>query len=396
MEYLLSVTFTSSFLYNVVLALMKPLLRLRQRSVFNILPGCTLLLMLAVSQTASPPPRVQCTSTQNYQRTLGLYITSLREKLDAGSKFLLQADFDESKVMANISRPDSPISITPERQVALTFDDLPAMGPLPNGTTRLEIAKNIISALRAAHAPLVYGFVNARILQDEPASLGVLREWRAAGFPLANHTFSHMDLHTNSVEDFERDILANESMLAAWMHDEDWHWLRYPFLREGDTPEKHRAVLAFLEGRGYKIAEVTISFGDYAYNAPYARCLAHKDPLGIEELKKEYLRGAADSLEYSSVLAKAVFGREIKHVMLLHIGSFETVMLPHLLELLRDRGYRLITLPEAHGDPAYAMHPDLDGKWEGSFLDQFVSARHLSVPADLTSKHLADLEAVCR
>jgi peptidoglycan/xylan/chitin deacetylase (PgdA/CDA1 family) len=371
-------------------------LRLRQRRFFETLPGCVLLVTLAVPPLASPPS-VRLTSEQDHRRMLGiLRSTSLREAPDAAPKSPNHANFNESTEVANLSLPD-PLDLTaPTPQVALTFDDLPLLGPLPNGMTRVEIARKIIRALQAAHAPSVYGFVNAKALQTEPASEQVLREWRAAGFPLANHTFSHMDLNANSVENFEHDILANESTLAAWMRDGDWHWLRYPFLREGNTSEKHRAVLAFLKEHGYKTAQVTISFGDYAYNDPYARCLANRDHQGVEHLKKEYLRGAAESLEHSSVLAKAVFGRDIKHVLLLHIGSFESVMLPHLLDLLKERGYRLVTLPEAQSDPAYAMHPDLDGNWEGSFLDQFVRARHLSVPADLTNPRLVDLDAVCR
>jgi peptidoglycan/xylan/chitin deacetylase (PgdA/CDA1 family) len=281
-------------------------------------------------------------------------------------------------------------------EVALTFDDLPVHGSLPNGMTRVDIAKGIITALQSAHAPSVYGFVNAKGLQIEPASADVLPMWRVAGFLLANHTFSHMDLNTNSVADFEQDILANEATLAALMNDQDWHWLRYPFLREGDTPEKHRSVSNFLHEHGYKVAQVTVSFGDYAYNAPYARCLAKNDQQSIEQLKKSYMEGAADSLEHSKMLARTVFARDIKQVLLLHIGSFETMMLPHLLDLLKERGYRLVTLPEAESDPAYSMNPDLPRDWDGSFLDQFVRARHLSVPPDSASARLADLDAVCR
>lgn len=81
-----------------------------------------------------------------------------------------------------------------EREVALTFDDLPVHGPLPVGMTRLEIANSVIRSLQAAHAPPSYGFVNAKGLQQEPSSVAVLEAWRAAQFPLGNHTFPHMDL----------------------------------------------------------------------------------------------------------------------------------------------------------------------------------------------------------
>ena len=281
------------------------------------------------------------------------------------------------------------------REVALTFDDLPVHGPLPVGMTRLEIANSVIRSLQAAHAPPSYGFVNAQGLQQEPASMAVLEAWRAAQFPLGNHTFSHMDLSTNSAEAFEQDLIADESVLKKYMGGEDWHWLRFPFLDEGDDLAKHRALQAFLEEHGYRVAEVTLSFGDYAYSAPYARCVAKNDQRGLGQLKQSYLDGAAKSLEQGRAFSVELFGRDIKHVMLLHIGSIEAVMLPQLLELLKQRGFTLVTLAQAESDPAYSMHPDSPDHWNGTFLEQMMRARHLALPKDSTD-WLSKLDAVCR
>lgn len=281
------------------------------------------------------------------------------------------------------------------REVALTFDDLPVHGPLPVGMTRLEIASSVIRSLQAAHAPPSYGFVNAKSLEQEPSSAAVLEAWRAAQFPLGNHTFSHMDLSTNSAEGFEQDLIADESILKKYMGSEDWHWLRFPFLDEGDGLAKHRALQAFLEEHGYRVAEVTLSFGDYAYSVPYARCLAKSDQQGLGQLKQSYLNAAEKSLEQGRALSVELFGRDIKHVMLLHIGSIEAVMLPQLLELLKQRGFTLVTLAQAESDPAYSMHPDPPDHWNGTFLEQMMRARHLAMPKDSTD-WLSKLDAVCR
>jgi peptidoglycan/xylan/chitin deacetylase (PgdA/CDA1 family) len=281
------------------------------------------------------------------------------------------------------------------REVALTFDDLPVHGPLPVGMSRLDIADSVIRSLQAAHAPPSYGFVNAKGLRQEPSSVAVLEAWRAAQFPLGNHTFSHMDLSTHSAEAFEQDLIADESILKKYMGSEDWHWLRFPFLDEGDDPAKHRALQAFLEEHGYRVAEVTLSFGDYAYSVPYARCLAKNDQQGLGQLKQSYLDGAARTLEQGRALSVELFGRDIKHVMLLHIGSIEAVMLPELLDLLKQRGFTLVTLAQAESDPAYSMHPDSPDHWNGTFLEQMMRARHLAMPKDSTD-WLSKLDAVCR
>ncbi|HEV7219846.1 MAG: polysaccharide deacetylase family protein [Terriglobales bacterium] len=280
-------------------------------------------------------------------------------------------------------------------EVALTFDDLPAHGPLPPGLTREDIANSVIKALQAVGAPPIYGFVNAKRLEEDPSNAQVLQLWRDAGFPLGNHTFSHMDLNKNSVDAFEQDLLAGEPTLQKFMGDRDWHWLRFPFLNEGDTPEKHHAIGAFLKDHGYKVAEVTLSFGDYGYNEPYARCLEKKDDKAIEELKKSYLEGAAESLAEGQKMAKLVYGRDIKHVMLLHIGGFETVMLPRLLDLLKHRGFKLISLPDAESDPAYAIDPDLPSNWGGTFLQQMMRAKHIP-PVPNAEDRLAEVDKFCR
>jgi peptidoglycan/xylan/chitin deacetylase (PgdA/CDA1 family) len=260
-------------------------------------------------------------------------------------------------------------------QVALTFDDLPAHGPVPPGSSRVDIAQRIIATLRSHRTPPIYGFVNAKDLDEHPEDAEVLRLWHEAGFPLGNHGFSHMDLHANTVEAFEQDLLANEATLRRYMDNQDWTWFRFPYLHEGDTPEKHRAVRNFISGHYYRIAEVTLSFDDYAYNEPYARCLAKQDTAGIEWLKESYLTRADESLRRGQEAAQTLFQHDIPHVMLLHIGGFETVMLPRLLDLLRERGFELVTLTEGHHDLAYATDPALRANWSGTLLEQLLRAR---------------------
>jgi peptidoglycan/xylan/chitin deacetylase (PgdA/CDA1 family) len=157
------------------------------------------------------------------------------------------------------------------QEIAFTFDDLPAHAALPIGQTRLEIAQSLLATLKAQGLPPVYGFVNGVREVDEPASRTVLSAWRAAGFPLGDHTWSHMNLNTHTLEAFEVDVLKNRPVLEREMAGQDWRWFRFPFLGEGDTPEKRAGVRAFLAGQGYRIAQVTMSFSDYAFNDPYAR-----------------------------------------------------------------------------------------------------------------------------
>jgi peptidoglycan-N-acetylglucosamine deacetylase len=281
------------------------------------------------------------------------------------------------------------------QQVAITVDDLPSHGSLPPGMTRADVAKRILKTLKDAHAPKVYGFVNARKLEQHPEDVEVLKLWRSAGFPLGNHTYAHVSLNDSSADQFDQNVAADEPLLKSLMGRQDWHWFRYPYLWEGDTLEKRRAVRQYLQDHKYHVAQVTLDFEDYLWNAPYARCVEKNDVASIDWLQSSYLATAAEYIALGQSAAKLLYGRDIKHVLLLHIGGFETVMLPQLLNSLKRQGFRLITLPEAEKDPAYRSDPNLAMTDGGTLLDQMLEAKHLYLPPH-AEKPYDQLNALCR
>lgn len=243
-------------------------------------------------------------------------------------------------------------------QIAITFDDVPAHGPLPPGQTRFEVATKIVSALRNAGVPPVYGFVNGADLHQNPGDAAALQKWIEAGNPIGNHTWSHMNLNERSVDEYTREIERDEPILDQWMPGKDWRWFRYPFLAEGETPEKKQAVRMLLRHKGYKIAGVTMGFNDYKWNEPYARCVAKGDEAAIAELEKSFLAAAEQSVDYYRDLSRRVLGRDIPYVLLMHLGAFDAHMMPQLLELYRSKGFQFITLEQAESDPFYRTMTD--------------------------------------
>jgi len=288
-------------------------------------------------------------------------------------------------------------------RIAITFDDLPAHGPLPPGETRLEVASKIIAALHDANVPPTYGFVNGVRIEEQPADAAVLQAWRAAGYPLGNHAWSHMNLNQNSLEAFESDVTHNEPLLSKLMENESggefqnndaWHWFRFPFLAEGDTPKKNAGIRAFLAQRGYKSAAVTMSFGDYQWNEPYARCRAKGDEKAITSLENSYLAAADDSITYSRSLSHTLYNRDIPYVLLMHIGAFDAEMLPRLLGLYRSKGFQLVTLEEAERDEFYLRDTDLHQPPGPSTLEGVMAERHLPFPVHTTPA--PQLDTLCR
>jgi peptidoglycan/xylan/chitin deacetylase (PgdA/CDA1 family) len=282
----------------------------------------------------------------------------------------------------------------PRTKVALTFDDLPVHGPLPPGVARLDVVKSILATLKAAKVPPTYGFINAKSA-DSPETKEFLRLWREAGHPLANHAYSHMDFDTNTVADYTADIAANEEALRALMGGGDWHWFRYPYLREGNTIEKRKAARAFLIDQGYRVAQVTLDFWDWAYNTPYARCAERKDAQGLAWLRESYVSEAAKSLAWGREQARQLYGREIRHVLLLHVGAFQVEMLPKLMALLDQEGFEVVTLEEAQKDAIYADDPNLAFDGGATFLHQVATARN-KLPPTRYERPVATLNTICQ
>lgn len=280
------------------------------------------------------------------------------------------------------------------QQIAFTWDDLPAHSALPLGETRVEIGRKLIAAMKDAQMPPVYGFVNGVRTEEEPRSTPMLANWRSAGLLLGNHTWSHMNLDQSSLAVWEADVLKNEELLRSGMEDVDWHWLRYPYLAEGDTEEKRLAARRFLAERGYRIAAVTMSFHDYAYNEPYARCVAKNDTAAITELEAAYLAAADAAIDYSRAMSKTLYGRDIPYVLLMHVGALDSRMLPRLLKLYRDKGFTFVRLEDAERDPFYRNDVDLSLPPAPDTLEEAMREKKLPLP--VVPPAAVDLNTICR
>jgi peptidoglycan/xylan/chitin deacetylase (PgdA/CDA1 family) len=264
-------------------------------------------------------------------------------------------------------------------EMAITVDDLPVHGQLPSGVSRIDVARKMLSVLNKYKIPEVYAFINAGKAEFEKENLKVLQIWQKAGYPLANHSYSHMDLHKNSVEDFKADVLRNEKWLKELSPKTDWHFFRYPYLREGDSIDKRNAIREFLKQQNYKIAQVTVDFEDWAWNEPYARCKNKKDIKALAELKKTYLAHADQALDKSVKVTNYLFKRPVKHILLLHIGAFDAEMLESLIQLYQKKGVKFISLTEAVTDEIYKIDPKVAGKWGSELQYQILISKNIKL-----------------
>jgi peptidoglycan/xylan/chitin deacetylase (PgdA/CDA1 family) len=306
------------------------------------------------------------------------------------------------------SVPPSPSAFVPGRnadpiEVAITVDDLPRHGPDVPGVTRAAIHQRMLDAFAAHRVPAVTGFINAKSLEAHPEDGEALRAWVAAGHPLANHTYSHVDANTVPLAPYLADLEANEATLRRFMvgtHTADadgraWKVFRFPYLREGKDLPARVELRREIEKRAYRLAPVTIDFYDWAYQPAHARCLAKNDEKAIAALREDYLDQASAALLWSDAAARELAGRPTKQVLLLHVGHFSSLMMDELLSLYEKRGARFITLDEALADPIVSGDVENAAIPFGTVFNQRRRARGTRSPVLPTPPDTL-LDLVCR
>jgi peptidoglycan/xylan/chitin deacetylase (PgdA/CDA1 family) len=254
-------------------------------------------------------------------------------------------------------------SAKPDRQVAVTIDDLPGgmADKLPASDLTAMTAK-LLGTLHDQNIPVV-GFVNERKLYRVPgevdARIKLLQMWLDDGFDLGNHTYSHASLNQIELKDWEDDVVQGESVLRILLteHKKPLRYFRHPYLDTGrDLETKHKAE-EFLAQRGYRIAPITLDGWDWMFAGLYEDAKKRNDTALEQQIVKDYLAYHDAVFTYDEQLSAKVVGYEPKQILLLHASNLEADHIGELLDLLRKHGYRFITLQDALGDPAYSL-PD--------------------------------------
>ena len=277
--------------------------------------------------------------------------------------------------------------------IAITVDDLPTHGSKTLGMSRVEIGRSYLATLKAHKVPEAWGFVNAVGAAREPESEQMLADWRAAGYPLGNHTYSHANVNAGTVEAWEAEVTTGEPILKKYMAGADWHYLRFPFLSAGDAAH-HDAVGAWLKTQGYRIADVSVSFDDWAYTETYNRCLAKGDTASIEQLKVKYLAGVDAGIARMKTLSQTVYGRMIPQVLLTHIGGFSAVMLPQVMDRLDAAGAHYVTLEQAENDAAYAETDPKAG--DGSVMERTAYEKGIDISKVPAGPNNSGVDGMCK
>jgi peptidoglycan/xylan/chitin deacetylase (PgdA/CDA1 family) len=264
----------------------------------------------------------------------------------------------------------------PDRQVAITIDDLPAASDSSmSGRAITEMTAKLLTILRDQKVPVV-GFVNEKKLYrfgEVDERIKALEMWVDYGFELGNHTYSHSSLNRVGLKAWEDDVIQGENVtrLLLARHNVKLRYFRHPFLDTGRDLQTRREAERFLAERGYHVAPVTLDAWDWMYATVYEDAKQRRDDELQRELVKSYLSYSDGVFAYFEQLSVKTIGYEPKQILLLHANRLEADHIGELLELLRKRGYRFITLADALNDPAYGLPNTYVGEEGMGWLEQW-------------------------
>jgi peptidoglycan/xylan/chitin deacetylase (PgdA/CDA1 family) len=262
-----------------------------------------------------------------------------------------------------------PCALQSERRVAVTIDDLPGFSSCELPRLRSQTSR-LLAPFRAERIPLT-GFVIAGscpglTTKDKRKVLGV---WTDAGAELGNHTYSHPGLNNIPIEEYEREILQADAALKEFQGR--IRYFRSPMLHTGPTREIKERLERFLAGHGYQQAPVTLDNSDWMFAYVYRIARDRGDRRLAKRVRDSYVPYMESIVSFFEQRSVEVVGREIPQILLIHANRLNAEMAPELLNMLKRRGYRFVSLEEALADDAYRLPNDYAGKGGFSWIHRW-------------------------
>ena len=188
------------------------------------------------------------------------------------------------------------------RAIALTFD----------AGAGAEPTADILAAL-AARGIRVTFFLTGKWADENP---GLVRQIKAGGHEIANHSYNHPDFTTLSHERMIEEINSTERTIQRLAGVSTQPWFRFPF---GARNASTRGVVSDL---GYTSIMWTLD---------------SLDSVGPPKTPQFIYKRVVNNVGNGSIV-------------LLHVGSVPTAAaLPRILDTLTARGYRIVTVSQLLG-----------------------------------------------
>lgn len=246
-------------------------------------------------------------------------------------------------------------SFSSASEVSFTIDD-PEVSESPLFSPS-ERNKKILETLEQSQVKAALFVCGMRI--DNPQGKSLLESWDKAGHLIANHSYSHLYFNSEKMT-FERyrDDFMKVELLLSWLKNFS-KLFRFPYLKEGDTAEKRDQMRLALKEHGYGQGYVTIDASDWYIDERLRARLKINLKADLKPYRDYYLKHMWERSLFYTDLAIKVYGRDIKHTILIHHNLLNALFLKDLIQMYRGKGWKIISAREAYKDPVFQLEPSI-------------------------------------
>lgn len=257
---------------------------------------------------------------------------------------------------------------TSAQKVAITIDDVP------------NIKNNLLYKLDSLSIPIAIFINEGKIYKSEEVAKNqaLLEDWIKRDYiTIGNHTFNHSRYSEVGIDSFKTDVEKGELITGelAKKHNKKLKYFRFPYNDLGKDSLQHKQITDYLNSKKHLITPFTIESVDWMYNAVYEYYLKQNDKVNAEKTGKAYVQKTLELFNYFEKIALDKYHRNINQIYLCHDNPLNTDYLPVLLNELKNKKYKFISLDKALKDKIYSQRDNYNKKWGISWLYRWLSSK---------------------
>lgn len=238
-------------------------------------------------------------------------------------------------------------------EVAITIDDFDLReGPKLN---RVQRDEGILKALKK-HKVEAAVFISCQYLATAEIKARV-PYWDKAGHLIGNHTYSHWFYDEKGFDAFSKDVKKCHEMLKDYPQFASL--FRFPYLKGGKTVEQRDLIQRYLKDLEYKNGYVTIDASDWYVSSQMEKAIKANPNVSLKPYRDYYLKHMWERSVYYDELGKKYWKKTLKHTVLIHHNLLNSLFLDDLIQMYKDKGWKIIPASEAFKDPLFDEIPDV-------------------------------------
>ena len=265
-----------------------------------------------------------------------------------------------------------------ERSVSITIDDVPNVHLYAADGN----SSGLLKKLDSLNLPIAI-FINEGHLKQNAAfeqNKKLLESWIARPYITAgNHSYSHPNYGEIGFDAFSDEVLKGEELTRkmAEKAGKKLEYFRFPFNGMGKDSTEQAKMHTFLTEHHYVSTPFTVESEDWLFTQLYEKALKEGKLEEAKAIGNRYVDLSINLFDYFDALAVKVVGKPVKQIYLCHDNRLNTDYLPVLVQKLKEKQYRMISLTEALNDAAYRLPLHYYGNWGFSWIYRWVKDAEL-------------------